>query len=185
MQPRAKWHCWPPQACPQGPQGNRALEAPRLKGASFEDFDLLIFSCMKEYIHVYPKPLNVWHFKIAATANWVTERLPGILWMVKCVRTMSCRLSQTEFPATGLAFFLRGGCVPPSLGSWYKSLVSLAASLPLTSCKPLTTKACQNRSEVAALHSVSFYFKNCMCVVTGACVYTRADTCRAAYVEVG
>lgn len=58
---------------------------------------------------VYPKPLNVWHFKIAATGNWVTKRLPGVLWVVKCVRTVSWRLSQTELPAMGLAFFLRGG----------------------------------------------------------------------------
>lgn len=73
VQPQVKRHWWPParswkgrQSSPQDPQGNTALGAPWLKGASYEHCDLLIVSCLKEYISVCPKPLNVWHFKIAA-----------------------------------------------------------------------------------------------------------------------
>lgn len=75
MQPQAKRHWWLTEAgrgerrpSPHD-QGNTALEAPGLQGAGCEDFGLRVLSCLKECIYVYPEPLNVWHFKKAATGN--------------------------------------------------------------------------------------------------------------------
>ena len=57
MQSPAEQHWWLPeagrgerQASPQDAQGNTTLEGPRLKGAGYEDFDFMIFSCWKEYL---------------------------------------------------------------------------------------------------------------------------------------
>lgn len=107
------------QESPQDPQENTALETPELNGSGGSNFELPVFWSLREYIYVFPQPVSMWLFQIAATGNRDTSRLPGVLWVMRWIGNLSWRLSQIEFPAILLAFLLMGACLPPSVDGWH------------------------------------------------------------------